>query len=368
MEEVRLGVIGCGGMGRNHMRQFAEIPRLKFTAASDSFAANLKLVTEEYGVQGFESGEELLDSGLVDAVLIATPHYFHPQYSKAALERGIHALTEKPVSVTAKAAAEVNAVAEAHPELRYAVMFQQRTQPRWKRVKQIIESGQLGNFQRMLWVGTSWFRTQAYYDSGSWRATWEGEGGGVLLNQCPHDLDMLYWLLGSPTRIHAHVNLGKFHDIEVEDDVTAYWEYACGASAVFIATTGELPGSGHWEICGDRGKLSMSEGKIEFIELSTSSRTFIKESQSGFARPEQTRILIDPKGEAGHKQMTANFINAILDDEPLIAPAVQGLHSIEIANAMIMSGIQQTTVDIPMDRDAYDLFLKDLIEQSDVEL
>lgn len=364
MDEVRIGVIGCGGMGRSHMGTYKDVPRLKFTAASDVVADNVKKAVDTYGVEGFDSGEALLDSGLVDAVMVATPHYFHPTYSIAALSRGIHVLTEKPVSVTAKAAAEVNAVVEANPNLKYGAMFQRRTDPMWARIKQIIESGQLGALQRVLWLGTSWFRTQAYYDSGAWRATWEGEGGGVLLNQCPHDLDLLYWLAGAPSKVHAHLKLGKFHDIEVEDDVTAYLEYPNGATGVFIATTGEAPGSSHWEFCGDKGKLAMSEGKLEFIELAESASKFCKESKATFASPQKTRILIESPGGGGHKAITENFVNAILDDEPLIAPAVEGLGSIEMANAMILSGIQEKSVDLPMDRDGYDAFLQDLIAKS----
>jgi predicted dehydrogenase len=219
--------------------------------------------------------------------------------------------------------------------------------------------------QRVLWLGTSWFRTQAYYDSGAWRATWKGEGGGVLLNQCPHDLDLLVWLLGAPCRVHAHLTLGKYHRIEVEDEVTAYMEYPNGATGVFIASTGEAPGSGHWEFCGDSGKLSMSEGKLEFLELVEPASKFLKESKASFATPEKTRLLIETPGGGGHKVVTENFVKAILDGEPLVAPAVEGLESIEMANAMIMSGIQGRAIDIPMDRDAYDAFLKELIAKSE---
>ena len=367
MDEVRLGVIGCGGMGRSHMGTFKDIPRLKFTAASDTVADNVKTVVDGHGVEGFDDADALLDSGLVDAVLIATPHYFHPQYSIAAFQRDIHVLTEKPVSVTAKAAADVNAVLESKPGLKYAAMFQRRADPTWQRVKQIISSGQLGELQRVFWSGTSWYRTQAYYDSGTWRATWAGEGGGVLLNQCPHDLDLLVWLAGSPSRVQAHLKLGRFHDIEVEDDVTAWFEYPNGATGVFIATTGEAPGSSHWEFCGDRGRISTSEGKLEFIELAESASKFIRESKSGFSSPEKTRMLMETPSGGGHKAITQNFVNAILDGETLIAPAVEGLESIELANAMILSGIREQVVEIPLDREGYDAFLQELVAKSEAK-
>jgi len=367
MDEVRLGVIGCGGMGRSHMRQFANVPRLKFTAASDSFADNLNMVVEEYDVKGFETGEELLDSGEVDAVLIATPHYFHPTYSLAAFERDVHVLTEKPVSVTAKAAQEVNEAHAKKPHLKYAAMFQLRTLPRWKRIKQIIDSGQLGELVRIQWTATDWFRTQAYYNSGGWRATWKGEGGGVLLNQCPHNLDMLYWLAGAPSRITANISLGKYHDIEVEDDVTAFLDYPNGATGVFIASTGEAPGTNFLEIVGDRGKLTCNAKRGDFLEhvdLGYSAKEFCHSTDIRMGVPAPTQIEITTPQGGGHGAIHENFVAAILDDEPLVAPATEGLYSVEIANAMIQSGLTGKPVDLPSDRDAYDQLLQDLIAKS----
>lgn len=367
MQEVRIGVIGCGGMGRSHMGVFKEVSRLKFTAAADGVADNLNKAVGEFGVKGFADGHELINSGLCDAVVIATPHYFHPPYAIAALRKGLHVLTEKPVAVTAKAAAEVNAVAATRPELKYSVMFQMRTVPKWAKAREIVRSGQLGRIQRVQWTVTSWFRSQAYFDSGSWRATWAGEGGGVLLNQCPHNLDLLCWVTGVPVKVRAHVALGKYHKIEVDDDVTAFFEYADGATGTFITSTGEYPGTDVFEIAGDRGRLVVSAANgnvVEFHQTPVSVSEFSRTTKSMWGGPGTTKISYQCPDGGSHKLIHQNFVNAILDNEPLIAPATEGLASVELANAIIMSGLTDKTVPLPMDREGYEAMLKGLIEKS----
>lgn len=365
MNEVRLGVIGCGGMAQHHMRYFHEVPRLKFAAASDTFADNLNKVTQQYGAKGFSDANAMIESGLIDAVLIATPHYFHPTYSIASLQRGLHVLTEKPVSVTAREAARVNEVAKHHPNLRYAAMFQMRTEPKWRKIKSIISTGQLGPIQRVQWTATNWMRTQAYYNSGSWRATWKGEGGGVLINQCPHNLDLLCWLTGTPSRVIADASLGKYHSIEVEDEVTALLRYPSGATGVFIASTGEAPGSDYLEIVGDRGRISVQSNQpsFEWIQFDGSVNEFIRTTKNAWGSLNATRMVVETPGQGGHKLIVQNFVESILDGVPLIAPGEEGLWSIELANAMIMSGVTHHPVDIPTNRQAYEDLLKDLINK-----
>ncbi|MCE9591995.1 MAG: Gfo/Idh/MocA family oxidoreductase [Planctomycetes bacterium] len=366
MNEVRVGVIGCGGMGQSHMGIFKDLPRLKFTAASDSMSANLDKVVTTYGVKGFSDGHELIKSGLCDAIIIATPHYFHPEYAVAALQQGLHVLTEKPVSVNASAARRVNDAAAKRPDLKYAAMFQMRTVSRWKKVHQIVASGQLGEMRRFHWTATGWFRTQAYYGSGSWRATWAGEGGGILANQCPHNLDLVYWITGMPKRIHAHLKLGRYHDIEVEDDVIAYFEYPNGATGLFVTSTGEFPGSDYFEIAGDRGKLTFThDGKIDLTLTDGSIAEFCKTSPGAWSSPTSSRMTIEPPaGGGGHKDVWLNFIAAILDGTPLVTPGVEGLHSVEISNAMILSGLTGKTVDLPTNHAEFDDLLRGLIRKS----
>lgn len=367
MKPVRLGVIGCGGMARQHMKYFSSIPGLQFAAVADNFAENLKLVTDTYaGVQGFTDSAKLIASGAVDAILICTPHYFHPELSIAGFKAGLHVLTEKPVAVTAKAAQEVNDEHAKHKGLVYAAMFQMRDAPLWKRIKHIIDSGQLGAVRRAIWIVTNWYRTQAYYDAGTWRATWKGEGGGVLLNQCPHNLDLLCWLMGPPSRVHAHVALGKHHHIEVEDDVTAYLEWSTGATGTFITSTGEAPGTDRLEIVGDRGKLIVEGKRITFTQTYDSVANFCATSDEAFGQPTADTITIDVKGDdPGHRAVTANFVKAIAEPgTPLICSGESGLHELELGNAMLMSGLTKQPVNLPMDRAGYDALLKDLIAKS----
>ena len=371
MNEVRLGVIGCGGMARNHMRLYPEVPRLRFAAASDIFAPNLQAVVNEYGVKGFDSAEAMMESGEIDAVFIATPHYFHPRFSIAAMRRNLHVLTEKPVAVTAKAAAEVNAVHQKHKHLVYGAMFQMRAMPRWQKVKELLTSGELGEIYRVHWTATKWFRSQTYYNSGSWRATWAGEGGGVLMNQCPHNLDMFVWLTGVPSRVTSLVRLGRYHEIEVEDEVTSLLEYPSGASGVFICSTGEAPGTDRLEILGDRGRLIVdvaSPNTIEFYQTAQSVREYGRTTQSRMGEPESQRRLIESGQVHGHRAITENFVEAILDGTPLFANGEEGLDSVELANAMLMSGLLNRPIDIPTDREAFDRLLQELIEKSKVKV
>ncbi len=367
MSQIRLGVIGCGGMGQSHMGAFKENPKIKFVAASDSFQSNLDKVVSTYGVKGFTDGYELIKSGLVDSVLVATPHYFHPPYAIAAIKAGVHVLVEKPVSVTAKAAAEVDEVARANPNVKYAVNYQNRSLSRWSRVRQMIQSGAIGKVQRVHWTITNWYRTQAYYDSGSWRATWEGEGGGVLLNQCPHNLDLLYWLVGAPRRITARIGISKYHKIQVEDEVIAIMDYENGAMGTFITTTGEAPGTDYFEVVGDKGKITLSPQTfgpltIEYISNDVSATEFSRTTKAPWGSVTNCKHVITiPDTGGGVKAMHANFANAILEGEPLIAPGIEGIHSVEMANAMIMSGLENRPIDLPMDRDAYETLLQGLI-------
>ena len=364
MKEVRLGLIGCGGMGVAHTEVFKDVPRLRFTAASDSSAANLEKVVSKFGVQGFNDGMELINSGLVDAVLIATPHREHPLYATAALKRGLHVLTEKPVAVTAKAAAEVDRV-RAKTKLVYGVVYQTRFMPRWIKAREIIKRGDLGPIRRVLWCNTGWYRTQAYYNSAPWRGKWAGEGGGLLITLCPHNFDMLYWLLGQPKRVRAQLSLGKYHEIEVEDDVTATFEYPNGATGVFIASTGEAAGTDYLEIIGDRGKLVIGKN-LEFTQTDQSVEHYTHNSQTAGAL-HTTRIVYeyaDPAFQSNVRALQQNFINAILDGEELIAPAAEGLHSLELSNAIMMSGLTGKAVDIPMDREAFDALMKKLVKKS----
>ena len=368
MKEVRLGVIGTGGMGSAHARNIlaGKIPHLRLTAVCDIVAAKMEGFPAD--VKRFNTSTELLTSAEVDAVLVATPHYAHTTVGIEALQAGKHLLVEKPISVHK---ADAQRLIDAHTDKRlvFAAMFNQRTDGYYRKVRALIQAGELGELVRVNWVVTNWFRSQAYYNSGGWRATWKGEGGGVLLNQCPHNLDLLQWLCGMPVRMRAFCNLGKRHAIEVEDEVTAYFEYANGATGVFITATGEAPGVNRLEICGDRGRLLVENAKITFFRTECSVRKFKDESPSMFGRPEVWTADVPPAQGGGgqHNEILTNFAAAILDGTPLIAPAAEGIHSVELANAMLLSSMTQSTIDLPMDAARYEAHLRQLIDQSAFE-
>ena len=251
MEQVRLGIIGIGGMGTNHVNSILNgwVPAMKLSAVADIRQCRLDWAKENLpaDVSVFDDGRKLIDSGTCDAVLIATPHYLHPEFVIYALEHGVHAISEKPAGVYTKQVREMNEVAEKSDKV-FAIMLNQRTNCVYRKLHEMIESGELGELKRVNWIITDWYRTQAYYDAAGWKATWDGEGGGVLLNQCPHQLDLWQWICGMPKKVQAHLHFGKWHDIEVEDDVTAYVEYENGATGVFVTTTGDGRGSNRLEI------------------------------------------------------------------------------------------------------------------------
>lgn len=364
MDKIRIGVIGVGGMGGYHANYLkaGEIKRAELAAVCDIDEAKLARFDD---LPKFTESEKLIRSGLVDAVVIATPHYFHTTIGIEAFGQGLHVLTEKPISVHK---ADCQRLIDAHKatKLVFSAMFQMRTEPLYKKLKQLIDQGELGEITRISWIVTDWFRTEAYYASGGWRATWSGEGGGVLLNQCPHNLDLMYWLFGTPSKIRAFCKLGAKHDIEVEDEVTAYLEYPSGATGVFITTTGEAPGTNRLEIAGDRGRMIVEGGQIRFERNEVSASEFLKTSTFSFAVPPRWTIEIPyGKADTGHRVITQNFVDAILDGTDLIAPAEQGIHSVELANSMLYSSLTGGTVDMPLDAAAYESALKDLIAKSE---
>jgi len=365
MKTVRLGIIGLGSMGAAHARWILEgkVPRLELVAAADTDPAAFGPFPE---IRKFESARDLIASGAVDAILIATPHWDHVRIGVEVLKAGLHLLVEKPIGVH-KADCErlIAASRTAGRKPVFAAMFNQRTDPHYTKLRDLVQSGELGAIQRVQWTITNWFRSQTYYSSGGWRATWKGEGGGVLLNQCPHNLDLLQWIFGMPETVTAFCRLGHYHDIEVEDDVTAYLSYRNGSTATFIASTGEAPGTNRMEIACDRGRVVLERGAIHFVRTVVPVSEFCRTTPGKWAGPETWNIEI-PVEESGeqHVGILKNFVAAILDRAPLIAPAAEGIHSVELANAMLLSSFKKTTVTLPMSGKAYEAALKARISSS----
>ena len=367
MSKVRVGVIGLGNMGKYHAAYLAEgkVPRCELTAVASSTASKLEPYKQ---LKTFDSGEKLIHSGTVDAVLIATPHYSHTTLGIEAFKAGLHVMVEKPISVHK---ADCERLIRAHqnaPGKVFGAMFQLRTEPRYKKLKALIDHGELGQIVRINWIITDWFRTEAYYASGGWRATWKGEGGGALLNQCPHQLDLLQWLVGMPACIRGFCQFGRYHNIEVEDNVTVFMEYPNGATGVFITSTGEAPGTNRFEIAGDRGKIVLEGGKMSFIRNESPMRDFSKTAKTGFARPDVWNAEIPVENAAAqHATVMQNFVDSILDGTPLIAPGAEGLNSVEFANAALYSSWTGETVELPLDSEAYEKALQEKISSSKFE-
>lgn len=365
MKEVRIGIIGTGIMGTAHARSLEKgnISRARLTALCDINPDKLTKFTGDY--KKFTDSRELIRSGEVDAVIIATPHYFHTTIGVDSLDNGLHTLTEKPISVHKADAEKLIAAHKRNPKPIFAAMFNQRTNPVYIKLRDLIQSGELGEINRINWIITDWFRTQTYYDCGDWRATWSGEGGGVLLNQCPHQLDLFQWLFGMPSQVRAFCDIGKFHHIEVEDNVTAYMSFPNGATGVFITTTGEAPGTNRLEIAADRGKVVIEGDKISWTRCREPLKEFRETSKGVFNRPEMWSVQVPTPGSNGqHNAILQNYVDAILDGTPLIAPAEEGINSVELANAMLFSSFTGKTVDMPLNASAYERHLKKLIKES----
>jgi len=362
-KNVRIGIVGIGNMGTGHAKLFLEnkVPGAMLAAICDINPDKMKSFSD---VPKYTDSDTMLREAKLDAVVVATPHYGHTTIGIAALKAGLHVLVEKPISVH-KADAQRLIDTKRTKKQVFAAMFNQRTDPRYRWLKQHIDSGDFGRINRINWIITDWFRSQAYYDHGDWRATWEGEGGGVLLNQCPHQLDLMQWLFGMPVAVRAFCQRGRFHDIEVEDDVTAYLEYANGANGVFITTTGEAPGTNRLEVAAENGRIVVEGNTITVIRNLVPTSQFCKTSEKPFACPENiTETVTFKNGGEQHLGIFKNFVATIKGEAELISPAVEGINSVELANAMILSGQLQKTIQIPLSAAAYEKNLKALIKNS----
>lgn len=364
MDKVRMGVIGIGNMGASHVQNIkaGKCPEIVVTAVADINPERLKWAEEtlDFSVAKFATAEEMLDSGLIDAAIIAVPHYEHPKYAIECFKRGIHVMSEKPAGVYTRQVREMNEAAKA-AHVKFGMMFNQRTDHVYRKMRELVQSGKYGRIKRTSWIITNWYRSQAYYDSGAWRATWSGEGGGVLLNQCPHNLDLWQWICGMPKKVSAHMYFGKWHDIEVEDDVTAFVEYENGATGTFVTTTGDAPGTNRFEITMEKGKLVSEDGKLKLYELEMTEPEFSKINTMPFGTPKVTEIEVetDQRSEM-HPGVLNAFAAAILRDEPMIAGGEEGINGLMISNAMHLSAWLGKEVTLPVDED---LFYEELMKR-----
>lgn len=380
MKKIRLGILGMGNMGSGHLENIlnGKCPEVEVTAVCDLDSARLEFALarlqahrqgkpdmDHPSIATFQNGEELLDSGLVDALLIAIPHYGHPEYAIKAMRAGLHVMCEKPAGVYTLQVREMIAEADRHPELKFGMMFNQRTNHVYRKIKEIMDSGELGAMKRTSWIITNWYRPQAYYDSGVWRATWSGEGGGVLLNQCPHNLDLFQWICGMPKTVDAKMHYGKWHDIEVEDDVTAYLEYENGATGTFITSTGDAPGTNRLEIVCDGGTVVTDGTSITLTRLETPESVFSAHNRTPFAAPGTQRVLPETDGmNPQHVGVLNAFAGAILRGEPLVADGREGLLGLTMSNAMHLSAWTGGPVTLPFDEELFRELLFERVKTS----
>ena len=367
MEKVRVGVIGIGSMGSSHVIQLDEgkVPNADMVTVCDIDPARLEWAKEfNPNIKRYDDHRKMLADKVVDMVIIATPHYQHPIIGMECLEAGVHVLSEKPLGVYTKKAKEfVEKAKETGSKL--VVMLNLRPEPYYRKIREMVQSGMLGELKRTIWIITNWYRTQEYYDNGGWRATYAGEGGGVLINQCPHQLDLWQWIYGMPKRVRAFAKFGKYHDIEVEDEVTAYTEYEDGSTGVFITTTGEFPGTNRLEITGSKGKIVFENGKLLFTKLSTDEREYCYNAKEGFGSIECETVEVFPEGVGkGHRTIIQNFCNHIQFGEELISPGEDGLNSLALSNAMILSQWKNDWVELPNDGEEYWEMLQEAIKTS----
>ena len=352
-----------GGMGGHHARSFAKLPGTTLAAVADVNAQTAQKVAEETGARAFADASEMLSSGAIDAVVIATPHFFHPTVAVEAASKGIHVLSEKPLAVTvSQGDAMIKACDDAGVLL--GVMFQQRTTSARTAMKAMIDRGDLGELHRINMVAP-WYRTQAYYDSGAWRGTWKGEGGGILMNQAPHSLDQFVWLFGqSPKSVQAICDT-RLHEIEVENLAVAVCDFGDGKVGQFYASTSDVPSGERVEIVGDKGMLCLDDYGLRFLELETPLGEHLKSAPGGFDSPKRAWREISNEGEGqSYAQVMTAFADAVRanDSSLLVADGRDGLKALELANAILMAGYTRREVELPLDRVRFDSMLKQLQE------
>ena len=350
MEKVRIGIIGYGNMGMSHVENIMQgkAPNVDLVAVCDISDTRRNMVKNKYPeITVFEKAEDMYKSGLLDAVLIAVPHYDHPGLAISAFEAGLHVLVEKPAGVYTKQVKAMNAAAEKSDRV-FGIMYNQRTNPVYQKLREMIGRGELGHIKRITWIITDWYRPQAYHDSSTWRSTWKDEGGGALINQNPHQLDLWQWLFGMPDRIFAKVSFGKYYDIEVEDDVMAYFEYDNGTTGEYITSTGEFPGTNRLEIACDMGKVVIENNQLIFYRNIISEREHNRTNTIPFGQPEcwKCEVPVDFSGGEQHVGILKNFANAILNGGELLAKGEEGINGLTISNSIHLSAWTGETVEV----------------------
>lgn len=368
MDKVKFGIIGIGNMGSTHAKSLfdGKIKDAVLTAVCDNNEDKLLWARKNLpNVSVYDNYNRLLNEAEIDAVIIATPHYLHPVIAVECFKKGFNVLTEKPAGVYTQKVEEMNLEAEKSGKV-FGIMYNQRTNPVFKKARELLLSGETGELKRIVWIITNWYRRQEYYDSGSWRATWKDEGGGVLINQCPHNIDIMQWLVGMPNKITAHCYYGKYHDIEVEDDVSAFFEYPNGATGALFTSTGENPGTNRLEISCDKAKIVIENGKLSLWKYNLPESEYRNFTSDEYKKVECefSEFVPGSSDVSAHNQILQNFVNCVLFGEELIAPGIDGIKGLTVSNAIHLSDWTRETVCLPIDSQKYRQLLESKIKTS----
>ena len=368
---VRIALIGTGGMGRKYANLilFGRIPGMELTAmvcrsenAREWAADTLRTLPEgSKSPRIFDSADSLFaEPDLYDAVLIVTPHKTHPELAKRAFALGKHVLSDKPAAVTAAEAEEMCVKAEENGVL-FSLMFQQRFIPKHVRIKAIIESGLLGRIRRVLMESTRYFRTEFYHASGTWRSSWAGEGGGLLINQGQHILDLWQYLFGMPESVFAEIPFGKYNNFDVDDEATIVMRYADGMTGTFIASTGEADGADRLTISGSKGRLVLTGDEIGLAVYSEDSDLYRRNAQVTDARDLRIVRSVEPFGQEApmseYIALLTNFVAAVRGEEELVSTGRSGIGSLALTNAAYLSAWKDERIKLPVDGEEYAGFL-----------
>jgi len=371
-EKVKLGIIGYGAEGGMYAGFFKNNDErlndnIELAAICDNDPAKKAKVAEDFpGLPFFDNYLDLLESGVVNAIVTTVPHYDHCVMGIDALERGIHLLGEKPAGVYTKDVERLIETSKKHPETTFAIFFNQRTNPLYRRVKQLMDEKAIGDLQRATWIITTWWRPQGYYNQSAWRATWGGEGGGVLVNQAPHQLDLLQWICGKPEKVYAKLQYGAGRNIVVENEVNALLDFGNGATGSFITCTNDIVGTDRFEIFGTKGKIIVEDSKKLIVKQLTAPEAELSENMDmqdvmrlfmGQINMEDyvkvtEEEFVTPQG-LQHISVLNNFADHIVKGEPLLANGEEGINGVTLANAMHLSSWLDKEVDYNVDGDLY---------------
>ncbi|MBN1257493.1 MAG: Gfo/Idh/MocA family oxidoreductase [Planctomycetes bacterium] len=363
IRKLRTAVIGVGSMGMRHSESVRKrVPEMELVAVVDANLEQAEKVGKKFKVPVFKNHQELIKSGLAEAVIIATPHPLHLKTCLDCIKAKMHVLCEKPLAETISSADKMVKAAKKY-RVKLGVMFQRRFEPAISKALEIVRSGKLGKIQRTIMISPE-YRTQAYYDSGSWRATWEGEGGGVMMNQAPHVIDIFVQLAGLPVSVNGNIKT-LMHNIEVEDFAEATLKYKDGGTGYFYTSTNELKPGQMIEIVGDKGKLIWRDSNLEFWRYEPAVPAFTKKTKEMWGVPKKIQEVYNFKPvDQQHYHVIRNFARHLVLNERLECSGESGLASLELTNAIMLSSFKGKEVKLPISRREYDAELKRLREKS----